>query len=165
MALAIPATCAVVRGPWSSWKQRAARGAIALAWALSFAWWILPIVWAVDHGLDLIPSSQASANAMSLWLAGTTLIAGALTAGLLMWLARSRVVGAGIGGATAVAAVWYLVQGGTDRVPPVIWHGVVSAVLLWWALRPSPDPNACPGCSYALVGLSTDRCPECGRAL
>ena len=58
----------------------------------------------------------------------------------------------------------------SDATVPLTFLSAIYALLAlpataWVASRlppDRPDPNACRGCGYALFGLPTDACPECG---
>jgi hypothetical protein len=69
--------------------------------------------------------------------------------------------------AIAWAAVFrHLVQDMLS-VMTVVWlvaaASSVALLILWQQLhRPHSGPY-CPGCRYCLIGVPTDRCPECGR--
>jgi hypothetical protein len=41
---------------------------------------------------------------------------------------------------------------------------MMAGSMLWRRWRASRiDPTRCPGCGYSLIGLPSQRCPECGR--
>jgi len=72
----------------------------------------------------------------------------------------------------AFVAGWSLVERRLwdDVIFVMAAYGAIAAAACWGLLlaiqrlrRPLHGPY-CPGCSYCLVGLTADRCPECGRA-
>lgn len=99
----------------------------------------------------------------------------AVTAALLIWLTRSRLVAVGAIIATLLApwsfhfthVSWYPIQ--IDRFfvsyPTLIAWGVLTSCLITWAIldrkrfRPG---DTCSACGYSRVGLTADvPCPEC----
>ncbi len=48
--------------------------------------------------------------------------------------------------------------------PPILF-GLLIAVIARSLTRNKPGPLECSKCGYSLVGLTSDKCPECGQEL
>ena len=48
---------------------------------------------------------------------------------------------------------------------PSILLGLLIALCAAVGTRNEPDPQRCGKCGYSLVGLTSDKCPECGHTV
>ncbi len=48
---------------------------------------------------------------------------------------------------------------------PSILLGLLFALVATKCTRNKPDPLQCDKCGYSLVGLTSDKCPECGHTV
>ncbi len=67
--------------------------------------------------------------------------------------------------ACAGGGYWMLMSMATLWVewPSILLGGVIAAIA--FARTKNKDPLKCVGCGYSLVGLTGDKCPECGHTV
>ena len=156
-------------------------------WIGSFApgialwvWWYLAQAW-VSPPMDSWPALILTGPAIAVGgLAG--MIASRCTSGPPM----SRKAKAGLIGfyapvipGSGLVMLWYVTFVRSDHalvnlvnLTAMLFAGVLS-ILLGLAIaliatsltRNKPDPLKCGKCGYSLVGLTSDKCPECGQEL
>ncbi len=49
--------------------------------------------------------------------------------------------------------------------PSILLGGVIAAIAFACTKNKDKDPLKCVGCGYSLVGLTGDKCPECGHTV
>ena len=122
------------------------------------------------------PAAFFGPGAFSHWFMGFVLGCELVSAALLIGMTRSWLVCAGACAGIAITAVlvglkaqWPPVMPlavGSGRLDPWLWHAVMCATALTWAIRErrrAIGPGQCEACGYDRRGLAPDAlCPECG---
>ncbi len=142
------------RRPWWLWTSL-----IVAAIALPVLRW-LALPWVMRYGA---PSYHIAFLELAV-------VIDVLLIGGLYLLTRSRMVLAVSLVATALGCV---AEGASLSIPYVpvafgwIWHAVLAATLLTWAIKARHyrlPAHLCVSCGYDLTGVAAPVCPECGQA-
>ncbi|MFG0285253.1 MAG: hypothetical protein ACF8R7_12590 [Phycisphaerales bacterium JB039] len=124
------------------------------------------------------PTAFFGPTVFSHWFMGIVLGCELISAALLVAMTRSWLVCAGAGAGIALTALLVGIKAqwppvmplavGSGRLDPWLWHAVMCATALMWAIgarRRAIGPGQCEACGYDRRGLDLGAlCPECGAA-
>ncbi|MEO0630432.1 MAG: hypothetical protein AAFY46_06855 [Planctomycetota bacterium] len=140
-------------------EEHRARVLLLFFGALSVGFWVLPLFFVAGYFAIL-----AAGIAWAVF-AGIATRRGVLAEALFAVIAVSAFVAVLTSGAIADLPVSAATQGVLAMLLPCgVWHFGATWFTYWALSIPDPrTPGVCGTCAYALEGLTTNTCPECGE--
>lgn len=95
-------------------------------------------------------------------------LSGLLVAGVFQYVLRNTWLTGWLVGAAAVSALVAAIFEPGFFIAAFLWNGIAISAISGWSKRERKrliSPTTCPGCGYAIAGLTVNTCPECGHRI